>query len=331
MLTSLWLVTFTSWAVLAIGAEICVYLFDASRFAVPCSYAMGMCCFYLWHLMAHRKWTVWPLSAMHADHMEHHWRLYPPTPDRYLSDTALHCTAGRDKRPAWVPSSFPDIEHELPLYLMCAISLLLGGRVVMGVAWVNILTGFVFICFAGQAMLFVHESVHIRHHYLCKYEWFEDLRAVHLQHHKGSAKTNYGMYSMLFDYVLGTYHDPVDDVGKLLHAAEALSELDRYKKDYKARGTAEAKAEGIRKRRTMFDSLDLNHDGSLSFSELKAALQKTNHSITDAEVEEFMSKYDADGDGSVSLNEFFELDDKVLKRLQSAEKVDYIAKFALGL
>jgi hypothetical protein len=59
--------------------EVCHYLFDCHRAMIPLYYLAAMVAFYIWHLMCHTKWNTWPLSSMFADHMEHHWVIYPPT------------------------------------------------------------------------------------------------------------------------------------------------------------------------------------------------------------------------------------------------------------
>lgn len=70
--------------------------------------------------------------------------------------------------------------------------------------------------------VYTHESTHIRGHWAEKYEWFQDLRALHLMHHRGAINTNYGMYSFLTDSVLGSYQDPTETTLVLSQQAEGL-------------------------------------------------------------------------------------------------------------
>jgi len=56
-----------------------------------------------------------------------------------------------------------------------------------------------------------------------------------------------------------------------------------------------------------FRRFDLNHDGAISFDEMKAGLQNCGISFTDQEVEVCFAVGDRDGDGEVSLAEFVQL------------------------
>jgi len=56
--------------------------------------------------------------------------------------------------------------------------------------------------------------------------------------------------------------------------------------------------------RDIFRRLDTDHDGVLTFSEFKKALQKFNMMLTDPEIEQVMRHFDHDKNGQVSYNDF---------------------------
>jgi hypothetical protein len=45
----------------------------------------------------------------------------------------------------------------------------------------------------------LHHSFHVNRHWLERFLWFHDLRAMHYTHHQGTTKTNYGFLDMTFD------------------------------------------------------------------------------------------------------------------------------------
>jgi len=311
---------------------------------IPLYYLAAMVAFYIWHLMCHTKWNTWPLSSMFADHMEHHWVIYPPTKEKFLADTVLHASSGLAKRPAWVKKiAFPNIEHELPLYLMVVI-IAVGGRY-LGASYPTMACGLIYCMVAGQIMVYFHESFHVRHHPWRKYQWFELLTALHLQHHKGAAKTNFAMFNLLGDQLLGTYQDPTNASHEALRAAKTLSDADRSgdsarkvtdnkKPSVSGGNTKEEIADDVNYRTQAFENLDSNHDGFIDRNEVRAALQKRkgqNVKVTEEEVDSMMKPFDRDGDGRISQEEFFVIPAAVLKQLENATFFDLLAKVALGL
>lgn len=54
----------------------------------------------------------------------------------------------------------------------------------------------------------------------------------------------------------------------------------------------------------LFEQLDTDHSGNISFEELSTGLRKQGYVLSDAEVELLMSKVDSDRDGSIAPTEF---------------------------
>ena len=51
---------------------------------------------------------------------------------------------------------------------------------------------------------YIHSAYHIKDHWLNRYEWFQNDKRIHFQHHE-NPKTNYGISSHVFDVVFETF------------------------------------------------------------------------------------------------------------------------------
>ena len=51
---------------------------------------------------------------------------------------------------------------------------------------------------------YVHKSYHTENHWLNKYEWFQNDKRIHFQHHE-NPETNYGIATHFTDVVLNTF------------------------------------------------------------------------------------------------------------------------------
>lgn len=56
--------------------------------------------------------------------------------------------------------------------------------------------------------------------------------------------------------------------------------------------------------RTLFNEIDLNHDGKLDRQELSAACQRAGLAVSNAKLDRFFEKVDSNNDGSVSFREW---------------------------
>jgi Ca2+-binding EF-hand superfamily protein len=72
----------------------------------------------------------------------------------------------------------------------------------------------------------------------------------------------------------------------------------------------------------VFDKLDTNKDGKVSFDEMTAGLAKEPISTTDAQAKDMFAKIDTSGDGSVDKTEFSEfrtkMEDAIKVQIQNA-------------
>ena len=227
MLISLWKLTGVVYTFILIVSELNHQLFGCSRWAILLAYGFGMISFYTWHLSAHKRIKMWPFCSVYAAHMDHHWHIYPPTAEKFLSEKPLHSKAGIAARPPWVPRWLPDCEHELVLVLMIAVNQFVLGPLLLGASFRESLSGFLFCMFSGMVMVYTHESTHIKGHWAEKYTWFQDLRALHLMHHRGSINMNYGMYSFLTDAIFGTYEDPSGNQSALSPSSDHVHPMER--------------------------------------------------------------------------------------------------------
>eukprot|EP00755_Sulcionema_specki_P023510 Sspe_Gene.79085::Locus_49535_Transcript_1_1_Confidence_1.000_Length_592::g.79085::m.79085/K02183/CALM; calmodulin len=57
----------------------------------------------------------------------------------------------------------------------------------------------------------------------------------------------------------------------------------------------------------LFEACDSNHDGVLQPSEVKALLQRQGCNLSDDQVQRVIQRFDRDGDGNISYNEFLSL------------------------
>lgn len=139
---------------------------------------------YLGHRFIHTKQA----KKFNRSHMTHHVKLYPPTD--YFSDR--YRSAEKD--------------DTFRTFLLLSGPLLLVPVVC---CYFHLLTVFQGILVTSAAVLFglahdyLHDSFHIRGHWLNNFVWFRAMNARHYQHHV-DMKTNYGIFFFLWDRIFGT-------------------------------------------------------------------------------------------------------------------------------
>ncbi|KAL3583168.1 hypothetical protein D5086_014229 [Populus alba] len=84
--------------------------------------------------------------------------------------------------------------------------------------------------------------------------------------------------------------------------------------------------EQVDKIKQMFHMMDTDHNGDLSFQELKDGLNKFGHSVPDPDVKLLMDAADADGNGSLSCDEFVAVSVH-LKRIGSDKNLTQAFRF----
>lgn len=143
---------------------------------------------YFVHRAIHQEWT----GPLHRGHMEHHLELYPK--GRLTSDTY--------ELKKWY--------HSGPvLFTPAAVLVIAAGGLV---CWALGGSMVVFASFSGGLVAFgflndyVHDTFHLRKHWLQKHAFYRTLRRLHFMHHNDMTK-NFGIVAMQWDDVFKTKSD----------------------------------------------------------------------------------------------------------------------------
>jgi Ca2+-binding EF-hand superfamily protein len=72
--------------------------------------------------------------------------------------------------------------------------------------------------------------------------------------------------------------------------------------------------------RRLFNLFDINHDGSISYSEFWKLLKKYRLKISQVELEKELIKFDKNGDKSIDFDEFVEIITSA--KFQDSKKID---------
>jgi sterol desaturase/sphingolipid hydroxylase (fatty acid hydroxylase superfamily) len=140
---------------------------------------------YLAHRALHKKWA----GPFFKGHMEHHFVQYPS--DKLISDTYL--------KPKWYHDG-------LVLFAPVAAAVLGTGGVLgylLGLSIDGYLTFAVFTVAFGLLNDYVHNSFHVRKHWLHSFPGYSTIRELHFQHHVDMTK-NFGIVTLIWDRVFKT-------------------------------------------------------------------------------------------------------------------------------
>ena len=129
--------------------------------------------------------------------MYHHWCVYPPY--RFLLDTYQDDKAGR--------TYLSSVAHDGFLYLGMAgnVSLLYYFQYINLVEACLSMTIYAAV---GSYANWLHHAFHIKGHWIERFVYFHDLRALHYTHHQGTAKHNYGFLDFSGDIAAHTLSKP---------------------------------------------------------------------------------------------------------------------------
>jgi hypothetical protein len=167
---------------------------DTPLWLLPQLYFVLLLVFHGWHWAAHQRWLCYPMWKVH---MYHHWKVYPPK--RFLSREYQNDKPGRTR--------LGSVAHDGPLYfgIVGNVAMLhaLGLVDPVGVA-VCVAT----YAFVGSFANWLHHTFHIEGHWIERYVYFHDLRALHYTHHQGTAKHNYGFLDFTGDLASGVLQQP---------------------------------------------------------------------------------------------------------------------------
>jgi hypothetical protein len=188
-------------------------------------YLDAIVCFFIWHWFAHQKWT----GLMHSYHMEHHFVVFPP---RYFFGNPRVKNQfaefdWRDNIPFFRFKSLGTLAHDGPMYVLGFGSLFLAHA--FGVSKQSIFCGMFELICIGTIAVYLHNSFHVKGHFLENFNWFQELRALHYIHHLGDANHNYAIMNFSIDKVLHLYHD--HDTKNDIHLNKIKKEMEQIDHD----------------------------------------------------------------------------------------------------
>lgn len=141
------------------------------------------------HWALHQRWT----RLFYRSHMEHHLMQYPPK--SLTSSTYRLPSRGATGFVLFTPAFLVILGvtggllwlFGLPLWILAVL-----GPVMLGYGLFND---------------HVHDEFHIEGSWLNRFKWYKRLQAAHFAHHR-NMKIHYGIVSLFWDKVFGTYRAP---------------------------------------------------------------------------------------------------------------------------
>jgi sterol desaturase/sphingolipid hydroxylase (fatty acid hydroxylase superfamily) len=145
---------------------------------------------YMWHRFINHLGFLG--DKIRVTHYCHHEEMYPH--DNMISDKYK---TSHDTWPWFIPLF---IFGYLPLYLIYKKYNINKYLISM---FILQLTLHVYI------ISYIHDSYHIKNHWLNKYKWYRTNKKYHYIHHLDNK--NYGITTYIFDYLFGTFSDEIVD------------------------------------------------------------------------------------------------------------------------
>jgi sterol desaturase/sphingolipid hydroxylase (fatty acid hydroxylase superfamily) len=142
---------------------------------------------YAAHRVLHEGWTWF----LHDGHMVHHIQLYPP--HDFFSET--YRSAGKD--------------NTAKTFFIAGLPLLGAPLLASLFGVVSLTTGFILIAemlAVGYLHDYLHDSFHIKDHWLNRYAPFRKLVRLHQVHHEHMQK-NFGIFTFVWDKLFGSFQD----------------------------------------------------------------------------------------------------------------------------
>lgn len=163
--------------------------------------------------------------------MQHHFVAYPPryffgNPKLKKVETSFDW---RDYIPLARFKSLGTLCHDGPMYLLGALVIFIAVK--LGASRASIIGGVLELTTIGTIAIYLHNSFHVKDHWLERFQWFHELRALHYIHHLGNTNHNYALMNFGIDKILHLYHskDPKKeeihkDAEKIDHSESPLHE-----------------------------------------------------------------------------------------------------------
>jgi hypothetical protein len=161
----------------------------------------------LWtsHWVGHRRWFCKRWFQFHT--MGHHVRDYPPS--RFLVDNYIAHNNKDDRLTPWHLEYWVDMNAVMYVPWIPATIALIHASMCCAVDGSAGLVRSQVLCLGimglGVAMSqnYWHEQVHLRGSVWEGFQWFQDIRRLHWQHHKGNCRHNYAMIDFGLDILTG--------------------------------------------------------------------------------------------------------------------------------
>jgi len=185
------------------------YLFGTHWWEMYAWYASGIGSFFIWHILAHQKWT----GLMHQYHMEHHFVAFPPK--YFFGNPKIKQEEKeydwRDYLPLARFKSIGTVAHDGPMYVLAIIVLVVAYK--LGASKASLYGGMFELMVVGTIGVYLHNSFHVKNHWLEQFQWFHELRALHYIHHLGNTNHNFAVMNFSIDKFLHMYHSekPTND------------------------------------------------------------------------------------------------------------------------
>lgn len=151
----------------------------AVMFVILVTILLGELIAYVIHRLSH-----WPgAGRLYQNHLVHHVKLYPS--HRFTSDTYQS-----------------DLKASLIVWFtpICVLFALIAFFFLSLMLWFVFVGTVITVAFLNNYM---HDSYHIRKHWLYRFSWHRKLRYMHMIHHK-RVQNNFGIYSFGIDRMLKT-------------------------------------------------------------------------------------------------------------------------------
>lgn len=143
---------------------------------------------YVIHYLFHKPWMYG-----YQKHMNHHLQQYPP--GDFFSYTYRH--AGKDSS-VW-------------LFLLAFLPIIGLMFLILHFLHISLLTGLILLIemlLVGYAHDYLHDAFHIEKHWLSRFNWYNKLVILHMQHHNDMS-VNYGIFSFFWDKVFRSFKGPL--------------------------------------------------------------------------------------------------------------------------
>jgi sterol desaturase/sphingolipid hydroxylase (fatty acid hydroxylase superfamily) len=138
------------------------------------------------HWVIHRPWT----GPVFRGHMRHHLSLYPPS---------------RFDSPVYLKAKWYESGGFLFLPFFVSVFSLVGWALLaLGAGWGAVIAAVLTGAAYGLLSDYIHDSFHIRGHFLSRFARWKKWRDAHRVHHVNMS-LNYGIFLFTWDRAFGTY------------------------------------------------------------------------------------------------------------------------------